>query len=107
MLQLKEKSIQRNTWPGRGGTKGGDHIEDHLDAEDPEAVLPTDGVATLPAEIMREKVLFLENKMSPEDACEQLENVGHDFYIFVDDKDGALKVSCWGGGRYMGCCTEL
>lgn len=41
---------------------------------------------------MREKVLFLEQKMSPEEACDQLEQVGHDFYVFVDANDNALKV---------------
>ena len=30
MLKMKERSIQKNMWPGRGGTKGGAAITDVL-----------------------------------------------------------------------------
>lgn len=67
--------MQRNTWPGRGGTKGGQHIEDHLDVEEV-AELPTGEVAAPPPpEIVREKVLLLETTMTAEEAVEHLEAV--------------------------------
>lgn len=91
MAKLKEKAIQRNTWPGRGGTKGGDDIVDHL-ASDSDSELPTDGVASTPPEIVREKVLMLGNSMTAEEAVEQLEAVGHDFFVFLDAADGTMKV---------------
>jgi ribosomal subunit interface protein len=94
MLKVKEKAIQKNTWPGRGGTKGGDVIEDHLPAADSsmDEDLPVDQMAPEAApEIVREKVVLLSEKMSPEEAAEQLEAVGHDFFFFVDAKDGIMK----------------
>ena len=30
--------------------------------------------------------------MAVDDAVEQLENVGHDFFVFADASDGAVKV---------------
>jgi ribosomal subunit interface protein len=30
MVRLKEKAVQKNTWPGRGGTKGGARIEEQV-----------------------------------------------------------------------------
>lgn len=94
MTRVKEKAIQRGTWPGRGGTKGGDVISDHLNPEESDEELPSTNGAlpTLPDEIVREKLLFLESRMTPEEAMDQLEAVGHDFFVFVDSKDGSLKV---------------
>ena len=94
MSKLKEKAIQRNTWPGRGGTKGGAGIEDVLPNESlDEDDLPIDATAPETApEIVREKILLLSDSMTPECAVEQLESVGHDFFVFVDSKDGQMKV---------------
>ena len=47
--------------------------------------------ASLPAEVVREKIL-MTSPMALEDALDQIENVGHDFFIFQDAEDGALKV---------------
>jgi ribosome-associated translation inhibitor RaiA len=92
MGKIKEKAVQRNLWPGRGGTKGGDNITDHLASSDEEE-LPINGVAAPPApEIVREKVLLLDGAMEAEEAVDRLEAVGHDFFVFKDKKDGALKV---------------
>lgn len=93
MRRTKEKAVQRNTWPGRGGSKGGDTIQAHLDPDEEVAELPIDGVAAPPApEIVREKILFLESALTPEEAVEQLEAVGHSFFVFKDAADGATKV---------------
>ncbi len=54
--------------------------------------LPTDrAAASMPPEIVREKLVMLETPMRVEEALEQIENVGHDFYIFLDAADGELK----------------
>lgn len=92
LSKLKEKAIQRNTWPGRGGTKGGAHIEDFLDAEDPSMPDLNGAEVPLPEEIIREKVLLLEQPISLQAAIDNMEQVGHDFYIFQDKFDGAMKV---------------
>ena len=95
MTRMKEKAVQRKTWPGRGGPKGADVIEAHIDPEASDDELPINATASAIApEIVREKVLFLESgsTMSPEDAVDQLEAVGHDFFVFLDSKDGAMKV---------------
>lgn len=57
-------------------------------------ILPTatGNNSVLGAEIVREKVLLLENKMSPADACDMLEQVGHDFFVFADENDGTVKI---------------
>ena len=43
-------------------------------------------------DIVREKILILSEAMAPEEAVEQLEAVGHDFFVFVDSKDGSMKI---------------
>lgn len=92
MGKIKEKAVQRNLWPGRGGTKGGDNIVDHLPSSDEED-LPTNGVAAPPPpEIVREKVVLLDSSMAAEEAVERLENVGHSFFVFKDKADGVVKV---------------
>jgi putative sigma-54 modulation protein len=99
MVKMKEKSVQRNTWPGRGGTKGGLKIDQVLDDEqvggDEDVVVAVkeeDVYSNSLGDIVREKLLVLEEAMSSEEAVEQLEAVGHDFFVFVDSKDGGLKV---------------
>ena len=94
MTRVKEKAVQRGQWPGRGGSKGGDVISDHINPEESDEELPTNGAMApvLPGDIVREKVLLLENRMSPDEAVDQLEAVGHDFFVFIDGNDGAMKV---------------
>lgn len=91
MRKLKERAVARSNWPGRGGPKGGDSLPDHLPDED--VSLPgVDAVAPeLAPEIVREKVFLLE-PMAVEDALEQIDNVGHDFYIFLDAASNEIKV---------------
>ena len=98
MVRLKEKAVQRNTWPGRGGTKGGAKIEDQvmqstLDSlDDGEVVTVDDILSDGRGDIVREKLLVIEDSMSPEEAVESLEAVGHDFFVFMDSSDGRLKI---------------
>ena len=92
---MKEKAVQRKTWPGRGGPKGGDVIEQHIDPESSDDELPIDATASpLAPEIVREKLLFLEagSRMTAEEAVDQLEAVGHDFFVFLDVNDSTLKI---------------
>ena len=67
-------------------------IIDRLGSGDEEVELPLEGVAAPPPpEIVRE-VLLLDAAMSPEEAVDRLEAVGHDFFVFKDEGDGAVKV---------------
>ena len=98
MVRLKEKAVQKNTWPGRGGTKGGARIEDQvmqsaLDSlDDAEPVTVEDIMSDDRGDIVREKLLVIDGSMSPEEAVEGLEAVGHDFFVFMDSNDGRLKI---------------
>jgi ribosomal subunit interface protein len=90
MVKVKERAVQKANWPGRGGPKGGDTISQHLGEEVVDR-LPTDQLAPPVPELVREKVLEVSD-MSLDDAMEQIENVGHDFFLFKDSADGSLKV---------------
>ncbi len=98
MVRLKEKAVQKNTWPGRGGTKGGARIEEQvmqsaLDSlDDAEPVTVEDIMSDDRGDIVREKLLVIDGSMSPEEAVEGLEAVGHDFFVFMDSSDGRLKI---------------
>jgi putative sigma-54 modulation protein len=99
MVRLKEKAVQRNTWPGRGGTKGGAKIEDQVmqssvdSLDDMEEITVEDiMMSDSRGDIVREKLLVIEDAMSPEEAVESLEAVGHDFFVFMDSNDGRLKI---------------
>ncbi|EFN54053.1 hypothetical protein CHLNCDRAFT_136132 [Chlorella variabilis] len=90
LVKVKERAVQKANWPGRGGPKGGDTIAAHL-GEDVVDKLPTDQIAPPLPEVVREKVLEV-TAMSTDEAMDQIENVGHDFYLFKDSADGAMKV---------------
>ena len=98
MVKMKEKSVQKNTWQGRGGTKGGVKIDQVLqstlgDSTDEEEEYTIDDIMSNGlGDIVREKILILSEAMAPEEAVEQLEAVGHDFFVFVDSKDGSMKI---------------
>lgn len=98
MVKMKEKSIQKNTWPGRGGTKGGLKIDqvlsDSVDEEDFTGEIGRDDgiMSNSLGDIVREKILILSESLSREEAVEQLEAVGHDFFVFIDSKDGGMKI---------------
>ncbi|PSC71905.1 ribosome-binding factor chloroplastic [Micractinium conductrix] len=92
LVKVKERAVQKATWPGRGGPKGGDTITAHLDTTDVVDKLPIDQVAPPVPEVVREKMMNIA-AMTTNDALEQIENVGHDFYLFRDSEDAnALKV---------------
>ncbi|KAI3431429.1 hypothetical protein D9Q98_004482 [Chlorella vulgaris] len=90
LTKVKERAVQKANWPGRGGPKGGDTIAAHL-GEDVVDKLPTDQVAPPVPEIVREKVMEV-TAMSTDDALDQIENVGHDFFVYTDSADGLMKV---------------
>jgi putative sigma-54 modulation protein len=102
LQRVKEKAAARGTWPGRGGPRGGPGLPGALadagegdGAAEGVGALPSDGgaAAAAPREgIVREKVLFLEASMSADEAVDRLEAVGHDFFVFSDVADGAVKV---------------
>jgi len=92
LVKIKERAVQKANWPGRGGPKGGDTIEAHLDPEDVVDKLPTDQLAPPVPEVVREKLMSVA-AMNTNDALEQIENVGHDFFLFRDSEDNnALKI---------------
>ncbi|KAL4440408.1 hypothetical protein ABPG75_003409 [Micractinium tetrahymenae] len=92
LVKVKERAVQKANWPGRGGPKGGDTITAHLDPEEVVDKLPTDQLAPLVPEVLREKLMTI-TACTTDDAIEQIENVGHDFFLFRDSEDGEkLKV---------------
>lgn len=91
LVKVKERAVQKANWPGRGGPKGGDTIEAHLDPEEVVDKLPIDQLAPPVPEVVREKLMEV-SAMTTEVALERIENVGHDFFIYKDSEDGALKV---------------
>jgi hypothetical protein len=40
----------------------------------------------------REKLLIISRPLSQAEALEQIEQVGHDFFIYLDSADSTLKV---------------
>ncbi|KAK9824515.1 hypothetical protein WJX72_011019 [[Myrmecia] bisecta] len=91
LRKLKEKAIDRGRWAGRGGPKGGDTIGEFLPEDEVVDKLPTDQQAKLPVEIVRTKYFFLK-PMSLEEATEQAEQVGHDFYVYRDKASDQVQV---------------
>lgn len=91
LAKLKEKALPKGKWPGhRATTKGGKVISEVLDEEVVDS-LPLDKQAELPAEVLRTKYFLLE-PMTAEDALEQLQFVGHDFFLYQDKDSGAVQV---------------
>lgn len=91
LRKIKEKSVNKGTWTGRGGPKGGTVITEVLSTTETVDTLPTDQVAKLPAEVVKTKVFFLD-AMTLDDALEQIENVGHDFYVFREANSDEVQI---------------
>uniref|UniRef100_A0A1D2A6K2 Sigma 54 modulation/S30EA ribosomal protein C-terminal domain-containing protein n=1 Tax=Auxenochlorella protothecoides TaxID=3075 RepID=A0A1D2A6K2_AUXPR len=94
MSKLKGKALARSDWPGRGGGKGGPSLSDVLPEDGDEAAETLDLNAEPPVlpEIVREKIVFMEKLLTVSEAVVQMEQVGHDFYVFQDSADRMLKI---------------
>lgn len=98
LRKLKEKSMKKGQWPGgRGFAKGATAVADVLPVDDLDIVPSDDEVEAatskldMPASVKRTKVFYLDS-MSLEDAIDQLEQVDHDFYIYLDSDSGHVQV---------------
>ncbi|CAL8463898.1 g3433 [Coccomyxa elongata] len=93
LRKMKEKAIARGKWAGPGGPRGGETIGQSLpsEAEDLVDKLPTDQEAAAFPEVVRTKTFVLE-PMSLEDALEQVEQVGHPFFVFRDKSSKQVRV---------------
>jgi len=96
LRKLKEKSIARGSWPGRGSDRAVDSIADAMQNQDLEVdVEPSDTVkgkassrlGEVPESVKRTKVFYLD-PMSLADAVDKLEYVDHDFYLYLDADSG-------------------
>eukprot|EP00210_Caulerpa_lentillifera_P004323 g4126.t1 len=92
LQKVKEKAISKGKWPGRGGEKGGEKLKE-VEEEIAESV--DGGESQLDydwyPEIVRTKYLHLE-PMTAVEAAENLEALGHDFLLFLDDQTKAVQV---------------
>jgi len=90
LRKLKEKAVDRGTWPGRGG-KSGPHLYEVLSSTEVVDDLELDRVAQLPKEVVRSKYIHLE-PLTVDEATERLESVGHDFYMYLDSETNKVQV---------------
>jgi ribosomal subunit interface protein len=91
LRKMKEKAISRGKWQGSGGPKGAQVISELVDWEDSEYGWKMDRKVQLPDDIVRTKTFMLQ-PATLEEATEQLEQVGHDFYLFQDKESGEIRV---------------
>lgn len=115
LRRVKEKAIAQGRWPGsarpRGAGKAADAAADAADAAGgtAEASFDSDsdelaqfaasaaasvsfaGAAAAPEDLIREKTFNL-TPMSAAEAAEQLDLLGHDFYVFADSNGGGVRV---------------
>eukprot|EP00892_Ulva_mutabilis_P011762 jgi/Ulvmu1/8959/UM005_0050.1 len=98
LRKLKEKSVKKGQWPGgRGFAKGAPAVGDVLPIDDLEIVPSDDEVEAatanldMPQSVKRTKVFYLDS-MNLQDAIDQLEQVDHDFYIYLDADSGHVQV---------------
>ena len=89
MQKVKEIAMAKGKWPGRGGSKGGVKITE-VEPSVTES-LDLDKELELEPEIVRTKYFRLE-AITPTEAAERLELLGHDFYIFRDQETGGVQV---------------
>ena len=94
LRRVKEKAIAQGRWPGsarpRGAERGAnaaaaDAAAD-LSASDSDSE-PEQLASVAPEDLIREKS-FVLTAMSAAEAAEQLDLLGHDFYVFADSKSG-------------------
>jgi ribosomal subunit interface protein len=91
MRKVKEKAIQRGKWPGHGGPRG-EKITDELVADEEAESQEIRSVETeFPPEILRVKKTSL-TPMSVSDALDQAEQLGHDFFVFLNKADDDVQV---------------
>lgn len=89
MQKVKEIAMAKGKWPGRGGHKGGAKI---TEMEEPVTQsLDLDKEIEFEPEIVRTKYFRLE-EMTPVEAAETLEKLGHDFFVFRDKKTHDVQV---------------
>lgn len=105
LRRVKEKAIARGRWPGSARPRGAEKAADAA-AEDAAAGASSDsddelagisaaaayaGAAAAPEELIREKTFSL-TPMTAAEAAEQLDLLGHDFYVFADSSGGGVRV---------------
>lgn len=105
MVRIKERAITKGKWPGRAGPKGGkdedaDFKEYVQEVAYETAVFDRDEALTrqfaalnkeFPATVLRTKSLQLE-PMSVDDAIEQMDAIGHDFFVFRELESDSIQV---------------
>lgn len=91
LRKIKEKAVDNGTWPGRGGKPGDTRIIEVLSSTEVVDDLQLDRIPGLPKEVVRQKFLRL-SPMSVDEATEQLEAVGHDFFMFLEKESGKVQV---------------
>jgi len=89
MQKVKEIAMNKGKWPGRGGGKGGAKITE-VEPSVTES-LDLDKEVVLEPEIVRTKYFRLE-AITPVEAAERLEQLGHDFHVFRDQETGGIQV---------------
>lgn len=89
MQKVKEIAMAKGKWPGTGGRKGGAKITE-VDPSVTES-LDLDKEPELEPEIVRTKYFNLE-AITPVEAAERLEMLGHDFHVFRDQETGDVQV---------------
>ena len=109
LRRVKEKAIARGRWPGSARPRGAEKVADAAaeaaaaaggfssDSDSEElasissAASAYAGAAAAPEELIREKTFSL-TPMSAAEAAEQLDLLGHDFYVFADSAGGGVRV---------------
>lgn len=91
LRKMKEKAIAKGKWAGRGGPKGAQIITDLMDWEDTSYEFPQNQKIKLPDDVVRSKVLYLR-PITVDDAVEQLEALGHTFFVFREKESGDVRV---------------
>ena len=96
LRRVKEKAIAQGRWPGsarpRGAERGAnaaaaDAAAD-LSASDSDAESDSDQLASVAQEDLIREKSFVLTPMSAAEAAEQLDLLGHDFYVFSDNSAG-------------------
>lgn len=107
LRRVKEKAIARGRWPGSARPRGAEKAADAAaeaaaaagassDSDDELAGISSAaaayaGAAAAPEELIREKTFSL-TPMTAAEAAEQLDLLGHDFYVFADSAGGGVRV---------------
>lgn len=109
LRKLKERLIAQGNWPGRAGPRVNTDEADFKEymtgvmvetlsmgeeeARAAELQLPAAATqASMPAAVVRSKVIPCDPPMSADDAIEALEAIGHDFYCYRDAGSGHIHI---------------